>query len=309
MAGEISKAIGERGEEVAKKIFTEILGYKNILTGIDIDCFKGADHKIGKAKSDKTSHGIDGLIGDVSELSNRTLDIGYISVKKTEKVGYKKSDLGKHVRDISYGLECFKKSKTLSDFKKNYSNLKQSEIVGILVWVSDLDDIYQSVEEHVREYNIPANLDFDNIIILDNKKISFLIDTILKEKKTYQDGNVNFVYHNSGLNPALQNYYGSKYPLYYLYSDIIVLRVKDNAEVILKFFYAEEFNPEVFSGMIDLAIEYDKLDSIHKVSFSFKNYVKSQSEGIVKEILIQYQTFINTDKIEITGHFQTLKNL
>ncbi len=61
--------------------------------------------------------------------------------------------------------------------------------------------------------------------------------------------------------------------------------------------------------MIDLAIDYDKLDSISKVIFSFKNYVKSQNEQTVEETLIQYQPYFNTEKVEISGHFQTLKNL
>lgn len=309
MAGEISKAIGERGEEVAKKIFQEILGYKNIITGLNIDCFKGEEHKLGRSKSNRSSHGIDGLIGDMSELSNRTLDIGYISVKKTEKVGYKKSDLSKHVRDIAYGLECFKNSKTLSDFKKKHSIVKDSEIVGILIWFSDLDDNYKSINEYLSEFNIPATLNFDNIIILDNQKISFFIDTIFQDKNIYGKDNVSFVYHNSGLNPARQQFYGKKIPLYYLFSDIIVTRISKNDEVILKFYYIKEFEQNILRGMIDLAIDYDKLDSIDKVVFSFKNYIKSQNEKIVEEILIEYQPYFNVEKIEISGHIQTLKNL
>src|SRR5690606_19969996 len=236
MAGEISKAIGERGEDVAKKIFEEILGYDKIQTGISIECFKGEDHKLGKNKDDRKTHGIDGLVGDVSELTNRTLEIGYVSVKKTEKVGYKKSDFNKHVRDLAYGLECFKKSKKLSEFKKNFSSIKSTEIIGILVYFSDLNNLQDSVNEHVKDYNIPFDLQFDNIVIVDNKRITFLIDTILKDKNTFGKENVSFVYHNSGLNPSIQNYFGPKMPLHYLYSSIIVLRIKKDAEIILKFF-------------------------------------------------------------------------
>ncbi|MEG0850766.1 MAG: hypothetical protein RSD71_12955 [Flavobacterium sp.] len=309
MAGEISKAIGERGEEVAKKIFTEILGYDKIVTGISIECFKGKEHKLGKAKDDRKSHGIDGLVGDVSQLSNRTLDIGYISVKKTEKVGYKKADVAKHIRDLAYGLECFKKSKKLAEFKRNYSNIKDAEIIGILIYFSDLNDLHESLNEYVKDYNIPSDLDFDNIVIIDNKRISFFIDTILKDKLTFGKDNISFVYHNSGLNPAIQNYYGSNMPLYYLFSDIIVTRIKADSEVILKFFYVEEYSDDILRGMIDLAIDYDKLDSIDKVVFTFKDYIKSESQANVQEILIQYQSHFNPEKVEVTGHFPTFKNL
>jgi len=309
MAGEISKAIGERGEEVAKKIFQEIFGYQEILTGLNIECFNGNEHKLGRSKSDRSSHGIDGLIGDVSELTNKTLDIGYISVKKTEKVGYKKSELSKHIRDIAYGLECFKKSKRFSDFKKNYSNIKDTEVIGILVYFSDLDDNYKSIHEHLEDYNIPSTLEFNSIIVLDNKKISFFIDTIMQDKKVFGKENVKFVYHISGLNPSIQQFYGEKLPLYYLFSDIIVARITDKDIIILKFFYVSEFQQDVLRGMIELAIDYDKLDSVNQVVFSFKDYVKSSSEEIAKETLIEYQQFLNSAKVEFKGHTETLKNL
>nr|WP_322625887.1 hypothetical protein [uncultured Flavobacterium sp.] len=309
MAGEISKAIGERGEDVAKKIFEEILGYDKIQTGIPIECFKGQDHKLGKNKDDRKTHGIDGLVGDVSELTNRTLEIGYVSVKKTERVGYKKSDFNKHIRDLAYGLECFKKSKKLSEFKKNFSSIKSTEIIGILVYFSDLDELQASVNDYVKEYNVPFDLHFDNIIVIDNKRISFLINTILMDKNKFGKENVSFVYHNSGLNPAIQNYFGSKMPLHYLYSNVIVLRVKKDDQIILKFFYEEEYGDDIFRGMIDLAVDYDKLDSVNQVIFTFKDYVKSQSSSRVEEILIQYQPYFNPQKVEVTGYVPTLKNL
>lgn len=310
MAGEISKSIGERGEEVAKKIFTDILGYDQIQVGKNLDCFKGKDHKIGRAKKDRKSHGIDGLIGNVSELSNQSLDIGYISVKKTEKVGYTKTDFAKHIRDLAYGLECFKRSKVLSDYKKNFSNIKDVQIIGILIYFSDLDDLDKSVSEYTLEYNIPSDLDFGNIVIIDNKRISFWIDSILQDKIKFGSDNVNFVYHNSGLNPSIQNYYGSKIPLYYLYSDIIPLRIKnDNGEIILKFYYEGEYNADILRGIIDLAIDYDKLDSVSEVIFAFKDYIKSKHSANVQEIFMQYQPYFNPNKIEVTGHYPTLKNL
>src|SRR5690606_10009315 len=156
------------------------------------------------------------------------------------------------IRDLAYGLECFKRSKVLSDYKKNFSNIKDVQIIGILIYFSDLDDLDKSVSEYTLEYNIPSDLDFGNIVIIDNKRISFWIDSILQDKIKFGSDNVNFVYHNSGLNPSIQNYYGSKIPLYYLYSDIIPLRIKnDNGEIILKFYYEGEYNADILRGIID----------------------------------------------------------
>ena len=71
----------------------------------------------------------------------------------------------------------------------------------------------------------------------------------------------------------------------------------------------EEYSDDILRGMIDLAIDYDKLDSIDKVVFTFKDYIKSESQANVQEILIQYQSHFNPEKVEVTGHFPTFKNL
>lgn len=301
MGGEVSKLIGESGERIAKYIFEEIFGYENNLNGTEIKCLNGGEHN-GK------THGIDGLIGNVSQLSNRVLDIGYISVKKTEKIGYNKSDLKKHISDISQGLECFNKSKVLSDFKRRYSNIRSSEVLGILVWISDKDNICTSIQDYMANVNVPTSLT-NTIIILDNRRLSFFIETVLQDKKIYKKEKVKFVYHNSGLNPSIQSYYGEKLPFFYLYSNIIAVRIEDNDNVFLKIYYSEEFQENVFRGMMDLAIDYDKLDSLDKIIFSFRNYQKSKHERMIDEILIEYNSYIKTSKIEILGHIQTLKNL
>lgn len=301
MAGEISKLIGESGERIAKYIFEEIFGYENNLKGTEIKCPNEEEHK-------KKTHGIDGLIGNVSQLSNRVLDIGFISVKKTERIGYNKSDLKKHISDISQGLECFNKSKVLSDFKRRYSNIRNSEVIGILFWISDKDDIYASIQDYVSGINVSTSLT-NSIIILDNRRLSFFIDTVLQDKNIYKKENVKFVYHNSGLNPSIQLYYGDKLPLFYLYSNIIAVRIEHNDNVLLKIYYSEEFQENVFRGMMDLAIDYDKLDSLDKIIFSFRDYEKSKHKRMIDEILIEYSSYIKTSKIEVLGHIQTFKNL
>lgn len=197
----------------------------------------------------------------------------------------------------------------MSDFKRQYSNIKDAEVVGILVYFSDLNDINDTINEYVKDYNIPFDLDFENIIVIDNRKISFLIDSILQDKNMYGKDNVSFVYHNSGLNPSIQHYYGTKMPLHYLYSDVLVLRIIQGTEITLKFYFADSYSSDILRGMIDLAIDYDKLDSISKIIFTFKDYVKSQHQANVQETLLQYQPHFNPKKVEVTGHFPTLKNI
>ena len=68
--GEWSKSIGEKGEKIVKFIFEEILEYNSLSENYSISCNKGTKHKSKSAKSDKSTHGIDGLISFISPLED-----------------------------------------------------------------------------------------------------------------------------------------------------------------------------------------------------------------------------------------------
>lgn len=60
--GEWSKSIGEKGENIVKFLFEDILNFNSLIENESIDCIKNTKHKDKKAKSNRKTHGIDGLI-------------------------------------------------------------------------------------------------------------------------------------------------------------------------------------------------------------------------------------------------------
>ncbi|MGS0748793.1 hypothetical protein [Halpernia sp. GG3] len=80
---------------------------------------------------------------------------------------------------------------------------------------------------NVAKIQIDHDFIFDKIILLDNSKVNFLYESIYKTREILGSNNVDFVYHNSGLNfTSIQGKaYGKIFPINYLYSDIIPIRI------------------------------------------------------------------------------------
>ena len=79
--GEWSKSIGEKGEQIVKFVFEEILNFNALLENQSISCVKGKNHRKTSVEKDRTTHGIDGLVSYQNPLEDFSLDIGVISSK------------------------------------------------------------------------------------------------------------------------------------------------------------------------------------------------------------------------------------
>jgi len=191
MAGEFSKKIGDEGEKIVDFIFGEILNF-NISCNLSIDCNRPKEHKRISAKSDRTTHGIDGLIYYVSPLQDYILDIGVISSKCTSKP-YPKNPakiLKEYIKDLAETLECFNYSKEKSLINQNASNVKQTETIGILVWHSFEDDLTFDLVSKTSNIHIDNELSFDKIILLSRYMVLIILtlyiiiqDLILPDNK------------------------------------------------------------------------------------------------------------------------------
>lgn len=236
--GEWSKSIGEKGENIVKFIFENVLNFNSLIENDSINCIRGSKHKSVKAKSNKTTHGIDGLVSYKSPLEDNTLDIGIISSKFTVGEYPKTNTIFKeHLKDFAQTIECFNNSKLKNDVNHNFVDINKTEIIGVLVWLSNKSDINYDMISQAESILIDSDLIFDRIILLDNNRVNFLYESIFRTKEVFGKENVNFVYHNTGLNSNSQqsNSYGKVFPLNYLYSDIIALRTENDNKVTFQF--------------------------------------------------------------------------
>src|SRR5690606_2681919 len=115
-------------------------------------------------------------------------------------------------------------------------------------------------------------MEFEKIIVLDNARINFLYQTIYKTKK--EKGKVEFVYHDTSLNQGYLNKrsFGDHFPINYLYSDVIILRIEEKQEIELIIFINDNFNDQNLSQVLAFANSFDHLKAVAKTTICFLNY-------------------------------------
>lgn len=299
--GEWSKSIGEKGEDITKFLFEEILNFNSLIENSNLKCLKGFKHKI--SKSNKITHGIDGLISYVSPLEDYNLEIGLISVKYVggEYPKYPSTLFKAHLKDLSDTIECFNKSKLKNDVNQKYTDVNKTEICGILVWLSNESDLNYELINKVSSIQIDKELIFDKIILVDNNKLNFLYDSIFRAKELYGNDNVDFVYHNTGLNLTFlpSKSYGKTFPINYLYSDLIALRITVLNEVYLSIYLNDDFNIDSLAQILSFAKSFDHLNSVNKTIINFRTYDYLVNENETKESLINFSTFKLYSNLEI----------
>lgn len=292
--GEWSKSIGEKGEEIVKFIFEDILEFNSLIENKSIICNKGEKHKNSTAIKNKSTHGLDGLLYYSSPVEDELLDIILISSKYTLSYPQNPKSLFKsHLKDLAFAIECFNGSKYNSEINQRFSNVNKTEITGVLVWLSNEDHVDFDMASKVSNINIDGELIFDRILLLDNRKVNFLYESIFASRKLYGNKNLSYVYHNSSLNYNSQQSlsYGKVFPVNYLYSEIIPLRVEINHAVSLIIYINDDFSNDNFSQIMSFARTFDLLDATEKTIICYRKYDKILNEEFVKDVLIGFQTY------------------
>lgn len=294
--GEWSKSIGEKGEEIVSFFFEEILNFNSLVENKDINCVKNEKHKKKEAKKNRTKHGVDGLMYYKSPLEDNLLDIVIISSKYTSKE-YSSSKktirtiFRDHIRDLSDALECFRFSEDKSKINKEFTEVNKTNLTGVLVWLSNKSPLNHDLSPFLNNIVIEKDLNFDKIILIDNQRLNFFYESIFRTKEKYDE--VDFVYHNSGVNISSyqKESYGKRFPLNYLYSDIIPLRVVDGKDIVLIVFINDDFEAKNFIKILDFAQSFDLLKAIDKTILKFKTYDSLVDNDLVKERLLKFDNY------------------
>lgn len=309
--GEWSKKIGEKGEEIVDYFFKEILGYNSVLAGESIKCIKGEKHKV--SKSDKTTHGIDGLISTKSPLEDNILDIGVISSKFTSKEypNSPKSKFKEHIVDLAHTLECFKFSKLYAETNKKYTQIDRTNVTGILVWTSNGSPETESIIPKVSNSLLDNDLIFEKIIVIDNDRINFYVETVLNAKEKFGEKNVQFIYHNTNLNNSSlpTNSYGTFLPINYIFSNLIPLRIENGNNIDLVLFSKDNFDIENFSQLLAFVKNFDHLDSTQRVIISYPEFNELIDTPGINSVLSDFNHYKLNKNLFVRTHLSNFKNL
>ncbi|NHB86197.1 hypothetical protein [Photorhabdus tasmaniensis] len=173
--GELSRYVGEVGENIANTFFDRI-GWGASISDTTLPCLYKNKHSANK-KSPRTTHGIDKLFSYVSNVEYHTIQNVYISCKNTLKA-YPASPTTKfkgHINDLIIGLECFKRSIIKRDITSRFKGYSTQNDAGVLFWISCDENTYDNVIEKVSTCRIDTDFEFGNIYIIDNAIVNFHI--------------------------------------------------------------------------------------------------------------------------------------
>lgn len=231
--GERSKTIGEKGEQIVGN-FLKMIGWNNPQPNRTLTCVHPIEHKSKQAKNNRTTHGIDFFYANKSNLKINTLDNIVISVKFSA-AEYPKSpstDFKTHLTDLSQTLECFVRSElrqdSITDFNDQRS-IKKADDLGVLFWINNNKTSVQNIAKEVATIEIPKDLKFSSVYLVDNYRMAFIHQTLTKLNSKYSDYDINFHYNQSDANfsdPDIKKY-GKSMPVEYLTADIIPFRLID----------------------------------------------------------------------------------
>lgn len=308
--GEWSKSVGEKGEYLLKFLFEEILNFNSLIENQSIDCNNGPKHQISKGP--RTTHGLDGIISYVNPLEDSTLDIGIISSKYEGKeyVKYPSSKFKQHLKDLGFAIECFKNSKIKNSINKNFSSINKTEVIGILLWLSNESALDFELAPKIANIQIDEIWGVDKIILIDNNRINFLYESVYASIKSNGLENVDFVYHDTGLNTlSLQkSYFGKTFPMQYLYSDLILLRINTIADVEFHVYINDIFDEFQFTQILNFAKTFDKLTAAKKIVIFYRHYDYLLAENLVKEKLAQFTNYRLNVNLEIRNFPSNFRN-
>lgn len=159
-------------------------------------------------------------------------------------------------------LECFSRSNIRHEIIAGSNEYDEVDDIGILFFLSNISESEQNNDyiSEVSNIRIEENFKIKAVVVVDNKRLTYILDIIRFVKSTFSDYEFKFYYQATGKNNLSTSRlnYGSILPIEYLTSSIIPIRIqhKDNhKEICLLLFTLDNFDKDDFKQLVGLAQE------------------------------------------------------
>ena len=312
--GELSKEIGERGEEIVEYLFKELFGFPHYRSNVSISCSYNGEHGTNKDKIRKT-HGIDGLVSYKNPLEGTCLEIGLVSVKYT-KDKYPNSPRNKfrsYFKELAWTIQCFNHTDVKSQIEAGATNVDTTIITGILFWLSDnVDSENQSLMQEISKSEFGGDgLKFDKILFIDNNRMTFIFNVLESFKNKYGSENIDFLYPKTGRNiyPEDNKNFGKQFPIDFFAFDILPLRISENNNVVLYLICRKPFDEEEFSQIVGLAKSFNHLEATSKTIIGFPDFNTLNDSDTINRILMGWEDNSFSSQIEVINYNVNFRNI
>jgi hypothetical protein len=247
--GEFSKMIGDIGEDIVAHILG-LMGWTSINRNIPIDCCT--------VSHEAKTHGLDGLYLYESPLESNCVENVIISSKYSSRpYSSVPSTFKSHLTDLAHTIECYSKSPLKREYNAAFARSMRKNDTGVLFYFNnDTTPENQDVISKIYKSRIDNNLKFKVIHVIDNKKATFLFDSLTHLKMKHE--NKIFFYHPStalNITSKDKKYYSQIMPVEFISSPIIpiIIPADANQQPTLCLVTSEALNDESLELLINVA--------------------------------------------------------
>jgi len=297
--GEKSRTIGFLGENIITNIF-KMFGWRGT-DGIEIKCNK-------RRKHNKRTHDIDFFSSYACPLENNTQENLYVSVKYEKCEPNPEKKFIKYAETIIQSSECFVNAPLYSQVSS--SNYPKRNKSIILCWLfHNIPTDYDLIKKLV---NVKTKIegDFENVYILDNKRITFLFNAINFAQNLYPNYPIEFEYIKTGINEKNdggRKLSGNILPVQYINSSILPIRINQEKQKILILFLNEKFEENSLKRLIGFAQNLTA-GWCNKIILCFPDYQEKEHKYIRQSTLMKFSESNFDEMIEVKSFYTTFKS-
>lgn len=308
--GEWSRRIGEVGEEIVGE-FLELIGWGDAQRNLSLECTKGRRHS--QTGRDRRTHGIDYFFSYESQLSNRTLDHLVISVKYTLEP-YPTSPgttFKRHFFDLAQTMECFKRSDIRQSSGMQFSGVDKARDIGVLFWLSNSTSEQVDVLQNISSVRGVDEFNYESIYVVDNKRVSFIYDTIKYLSLKEPNSQIEFFYPNTGrnFNPINKDPSGRVLPVEFVNSSVLLLKLRnrdDDTTFVVS--VIDGFHRDSLKRLIGLSLEITS-DFAKDTLILFPDFNQIQHDNQVREAKSSFRNKVFTDKVRVASYQLDFRNI
>jgi hypothetical protein len=305
--GERSRIIGEYGEKTVEN-FLKLVCWGDVPRNIEFECVRNQRHE-------KQTHGLDFYFAYKSPLIDGMLKSISISVKFTSEPypNSPNSIFKKHFEDLVYSMECFKYSIERKQIINGLKGYNQIDETGVLFWLSNSMETYNSLISKVSNVNLKDDYIFDSVYLVDNHRIDFIFHSISFARNYYSEqSEVLFYYPDTGKNiiPSEKHNCGKILPVEYINASIIPLRVEEllTKQVTLMLFTIDPFSKTDLTRLIALAQDLSK-SWAGKITIAFPDYNELSHSHEVRIAKNAFENNLITHNLQVVSYKNDFKSL
>jgi hypothetical protein len=213
---------------------------------------------------------------------------------------------------LAEAIECYKNSPERRSSLSNLQGVEWAQDGGVLFWLNNTQNSNDDIIDKISSVGITEVDTHEIVYIVDNKRISFIYDSLKYARQIFAGSEIEFFYFDTGKNnnPLSKKSSGTVLPIEYINTSILPLRVaiKDTENVALMLFSIENFSDDGLKQLIGMAHNLSN-NWASKIIICFPDYSHLNHQNTVAAIKTSFSDKKTTARLEVNSYSADFRNL